>query len=69
MRGSGGGPFGRAGSAWDVETYECVRCGGRGYLVPGAEAELAKSAPRPGIVKAAPPRVGQEAEKKRKTGA
>lgn len=30
--GSGGGPFGRPGSAWDVETYVCARCAGTGRL-------------------------------------
>lgn len=30
--GAGGGPFGRAGSAWDVESYECPRCEGTGRV-------------------------------------
>lgn len=34
--GSGGGPFGRAGSAWDVETYVCPRCEGLGVVDSGA---------------------------------
>jgi hypothetical protein len=44
--GSGGGPFGPAGSAWDDEEYVCPRCKGKGWVT--AE-ELAS---RPGIVKA-----------------
>jgi hypothetical protein len=40
--GAGGGPFGRAGSAWDVETYECPRCEGTGRvaLVTAAPSRL-----------------------------
>jgi hypothetical protein len=34
--GAGGGPFGRPGSAWDVETYVCPRCQGRGVVRDGA---------------------------------
>jgi hypothetical protein len=30
--GAGGGPFGRPGSAWDVETYVCPRCQGLGVV-------------------------------------
>ncbi len=30
--GAGGGPFGRAGSAWDDEDYVCVRCEGAGVI-------------------------------------
>jgi len=41
--GSGGGPFGRAGSAWDTETYVCPRCEGSGQI------DLQK----PGVVKTA----------------
>ncbi len=61
--GSGGGPFGRAGSAWDVETYVCPRCRGAGHvaLSPTAVARpLAKGAPppepveRPGIADTRP---------------
>ncbi len=53
--GSGGGPFGRAGSAWDVETYECIRCGGWGYLQAASEIDEAPPAvSRPGIAKATP---------------
>jgi hypothetical protein len=48
--GAGGGPFGRPGSAWDVETYECPRCHGLGSIGWGDRAAarpLAKSAGRP----------------------
>lgn len=46
--GAGGGPMGRAGSAWDTEEYVCARCEGLGVI-------LASDVPvqRPGIVKAA----------------
>ena len=30
--GAGGGPFGRPGSAWDTESYVCLRCEGLGVL-------------------------------------
>lgn len=30
--GSGGGPFGPRGSAWDDESYECPRCRGLGVV-------------------------------------
>ncbi len=30
--GAGGGPFGRPGSAWDVETYVCPHCEGLGMI-------------------------------------
>jgi hypothetical protein len=43
--GSGGGPFGRPGSAWDVEAYVCPRCEGAGRvrLVLGVARPLAKA--------------------------
>lgn len=47
--GAGGGPFGRAGSAWDDEAYVCPRCKGLGVLT----GEEAVPSVRPGIVKAA----------------
>ncbi|MBX3233034.1 MAG: hypothetical protein KIT84_12760 [Labilithrix sp.] len=56
--GAGGGPFGRAGSAWDDEEYVCPRCEGQGMIEVGVE--------RPGIVKAATSATA-EAERK-KTG-
>jgi hypothetical protein len=70
--GAGGGPFGRAGSGWDVETYECPRCEGWGYIRVGVAAEaateLADVKPRPGIAKTTPrPQVLEE--KKRRKGA
>ena len=46
--GAGGGPFGRAGSAWDDEDYVCPRCEGRG-LVRLVKDEAAAS--RPGVAK------------------
>ena len=51
--GAGGGPFGRAGSAWDVETYECPRCEGTGRVslpttaVTAGAAGLAKTVADP----------------------
>ena len=69
--GSGGGPFGRANSGWDIETYECPRCEGWGYIraAPVADEEPPVVS-RPGIVKATPAeRVREENEKKRRTGA
>jgi hypothetical protein len=54
--GSGGGPFGPRGSAWDIETYACLRCGGDGVVAaePALVAEarpLAKgTARRPEVI-------------------
>jgi hypothetical protein len=47
--GSGGGPFGRPGSAWDVETYVCPRCQGLGVVREDVTAvrPLAKAAGHP----------------------
>jgi hypothetical protein len=54
--GSGGGPFGRAGSAWDVEGYVCPRCQGVGVVrmetavaaaPPAARRPLAKGQAKP----------------------
>jgi hypothetical protein len=62
--GSGGGPFGRPGSAWDVETYVCPRCRGAGQIAiaPAVARPLAKGAApepvaveRPGIAHTRPP--------------
>ena len=47
--GAGGGPFGRAGTSWDIETYECFRCQGAG-VVSVAEEE-ARAIAKPGIAK------------------
>jgi hypothetical protein len=67
--GSGGGPFGRANSGWDIETYECPRCEGWGYIrAVVAVEEEPPAAARPGIAKTAPgSRVAEE--KKRRGGA
>jgi len=43
--GSGGGPFGRLGSAWDVETYECPRCHGTGVV--DVDVAAGAALPRP----------------------
>jgi hypothetical protein len=56
--GAGGGPLGRAGSAWDDESYVCPRCEGEGVV------RLSPDVPRPGIVKA----VDAVAEKRKATG-
>lgn len=55
--GGGGGPFGRAGSAWDDDAYVCVRCEGTGVL----RAPI--SVPRPGLAK---PRPDAPAKKKKR---
>ena len=60
--GAGGGPFGRAGSAWDDEGYVCVRCEGVGLV---SEIEAAPVA-RPGIVKASTVAGAQAAPKKKR---
>ncbi len=60
--GAGGGPFGRAGSAWDSEEWVCPRCKGEGVV--RVDADVA----RPGIVKAAPA-AAEEATAKRKATA
>jgi hypothetical protein len=70
--GAGGGPFGRAGSAWDDETYVCPRCKGAGAL---ALDDVMVQSQRPGLVKAVPDagsadeRAREIAEKKRKASA
>jgi hypothetical protein len=77
--GSGGGPFGPPGSAWDVESYVCPRCKGTGLLLhlaarnadagPGLRP-LAKAPtkPPPGVKKPGPARV-RPAAKERATAA
>jgi hypothetical protein len=40
--GSGGGPFGRPGSAWDREDYECPRCQGSGLVLRAAATGQAR---------------------------
>ncbi len=62
--GCGGGPFGRAGSAWDVEGYKCPRCAGLGVIsadrpaTSGLARPLAKgpgrATPAPGLVQTRP---------------
>jgi hypothetical protein len=49
--GSGGGPFGPPGSAWDTEAYVCPRCRGAGVLPVTAEGPA--SSRGPGVAKAA----------------
>jgi len=71
--GAGGGPFGRAGSAWDDEEFVCPRCEGVGILVravPEADDAEGEGTPsvRPGIVKTTPV-VETPARKKRKASA
>ncbi len=61
--GAGGGPFGRAGSAWDTEEFVCPRCKGAGALSP---EELIATTVRPGIAKSTV-KVAAAADKK-KTG-
>jgi hypothetical protein len=62
--GAGGGPFGRLGSAWDVESYVCARCEGLGVVADGVilarplakgRAEPAAKTPRPGIATTSAP--------------
>jgi hypothetical protein len=67
--GAGGGPFGRAGSGWDVESYECPRCEGWGYIRANAANDEPVSVPRPGIAKTAPRPARELDQKKRGTGA
>ena len=58
--GAGGGPFGRAGSAWDDDEYVCPRCKGEGVIARGDEMVQSQ---RPGIVKAVPDAAAAAAEK------
>jgi hypothetical protein len=64
--GAGGGPFGRAGSAWDDDEYVCPRCKGAGAI---ALDDVMVQSQRPGIVKAVPDTTVQPSEKKRKASA
>jgi hypothetical protein len=74
--GSGGGPFGPPGSAWDVEGYLCPRCKGTGLLQVRAEESalalrpLAKGSTKaaPGLAKPGPART-RPAAKERATAA
>lgn len=70
--GSGGGPFGRMGSAWDREDYVCPRCEGRGAIaapdVRKAQQPVPKApaaAKKPGLAKG---RVAKKSAKKKKVG-
>lgn len=73
--GAGGGPFGRAGSAWDDEEYLCPRCEGVGAIMMDdvmTSPARARSVSAPGIVKATPEVVSpaqQSQQKKRKASA
>lgn len=60
--GAGGGPFGRAGGAWDDEDFVCPRCKGAGVIA------LDDVAVRPGLVKAQVQAAIDEAKAKKKTG-
>lgn len=54
--GAGGGPLGRAGSAWDDEDYVCPRCKGLGTValddVMVQRPGLAKAPPAPEVAAA-----------------
>ena len=52
--GAGGGPFGRAGSAWDDEEYVCSRCEGVGFVELDGAMRVAPPSRAPGLVKAVP---------------
>ena len=64
--GAGGGPFGRAGSAWDDDDYTCPRCKGAGAL---ALDDVMMQSQRPGIVKAVPDAAAAPEKKTRKASA
>jgi hypothetical protein len=60
--GTGGAPLEGVQQGWDIESYECVRCGGAGVVA------VATAAPaRPGIAKTTSTR--PSVEKKRRSGA
>lgn len=68
--GSGGGPFGRPGSAWDVEDYVCPRCQGLGMLqLAGASTSEAARVAGPGIAKTSQPPAAPEEKSRRATRA
>ncbi len=60
--GAGGGPFGRAGGAWDDEEFECARCEGVGQILK-SDSEPS-DAGRPGLAKTATP-TAKPGERKR----
>jgi hypothetical protein len=62
--GAGGGPIGRAGSAWDDESYECPRCEGEGFIRLATDV----LSQRPGLVKAAASAAEAEIAKRKATG-
>jgi ribosomal protein S27AE len=62
--GAGGGPLGRAGSAWDNDEYVCPRCEGEGVVMVAHDA----LSQRPGIVKAAANAAEAAAAKRKATG-
>jgi hypothetical protein len=64
--GAGGGPFGRARSAWDDDAYVCPRCEGEGAI---SLLDVAASSQRPGLVKAVPDAPAAPATKTRKASA
>lgn len=69
--GAGGGPFGRAGSAWDDDEYVCPRCEGVGAIMMD-DVMTSPQSQRPGIVKATPDVASpdqQSQQKKRKASA
>ena len=70
--GAGGGPFGRAGSAWDDDEYVCPRCKGVGAIALDDVMVSSPPSPqsqRPGLVRAVPEVVAPPTEKKRKASA
>ena len=72
--GAGGGPFGRAGSAWDAEDYVCPRCEGVGAIMLEDVMVQSPRSPHPtrGIVKTNPSPdadAGTTEQKKRKASA
>jgi hypothetical protein len=60
--GAGGGPFGRAGSAWDDEGYVCSRCKGTGMIA------LDDVMIRPGLAKAPLAAAEADTKKRKATG-
>jgi hypothetical protein len=58
--GAGGGPIGRAGSAWDDETYVCPRCEGVGVVA------VSDASVRPGLAKSQGAAASSETAAKRK---
>jgi hypothetical protein len=63
--GAGGGPTGRAGSAWDDEDYVCPRCEGAGTIPLAHAAEVVVAGP--GVAKAVPVDIDASARKGKAT--